>query len=291
MSEPTTRLDQSRRRARPAARAFTLIELLVVIAIIAILASLLLPTLGKAKTKAQGIQCMNNSRQLMLAWRLFAEEHDGLLVAAKEVHEGSGPQWIDGWLDLPAVEEDDVNPELTIKKSPLWPFCLSAAIWKCPADRTTGRWRGQTLPRVRSMSMQCWMGGPGWGDGMGQRQGPNGPYKVFHKLEHITGPEPSRAMVLLDEREDSINDGYFVVQMKGFPGGEKQHQIVDYPASYHNGAAGLAFADGHSEIHRWRDARTTPRLKKNQELPLNIPSPNNADIQWLQERCSSRVGE
>jgi prepilin-type processing-associated H-X9-DG protein len=141
------------------------------------------------------------------------------------------------------------------------------------------------------MSMQCWMGGPGWGDAMGERQDPAGPYRIFHNLDHINGPAPSQALVLLDEREDSIDDGYFVVQMKGFPAQPAQHVIVNYPACYHNGAAGLAFADGHSEIHRWLDGRTAPRLAIGRELPLMIPSPHNRDIQYLQERCSSRVGE
>jgi prepilin-type processing-associated H-X9-DG protein len=89
--------------------------------------------------------------------------------------------------------------------------------------------------------------------------------------------------VLLDERWDSINDGYFVTQMDGYPNLATTY-IVDYPASYHGGACGFAFADGHSEIHKWRDPRTTPPLRSG--LPLNIASPNNLDVFWMQQHCS-----
>ncbi len=94
--------------------------------------------------------------------------------------------------------------------------------------------------------------------------------------------------MLIDEREDSINDGYFVVDMQGFPDRGASWKIVDYPASYHNGAATFAFADGHSEIHRWTNPRTLPSLSKS-NIPLNVPSPNNEDVLWMQERSTRLI--
>src|SRR5262249_20803602 len=144
---------------------------------------------------------------------------------------------------------DNYDFDFNIKKSPLWKYCgNSTAIWHCPADRSTTLVKGAATPRVRSMAMQCWMGGPELNGSVGQ-------WKVFFKLSDITVPSPTKAMVLLDEREDSINDGYFVVNMDGFPDNPRNWQLVDYPASYHNRAAGIAFADGHSEIHKWLDPR------------------------------------
>jgi prepilin-type processing-associated H-X9-DG protein len=131
--------------------------------------------------------------------------------------------------------------------------------------------------------MNMWVGGRGDTPDprAGWSQGAN--WKVFRKLTEMTRPGPAMTFVLLDEREDSINDGLFVVQMDGYPG-LSQTVMVDFPASYHGQAAGFAFADGHAEIHKWQDPRTCPPLTT--EVSHNVIQPNSKDVHWLQDHST-----
>lgn len=263
-----------------ARNGFTLIELLVVIAIIAILAALLLPALTRAKLKATGVSCMNNLRQLQMGWFMYVQDNSDRLPGVSGGGYASSDTWVSGWLDFNNNNTDNTNTlYLTDARfSQIGPYVKSPAVYRCPADRSTAKFGSQMLPRVRSMSMNCWMNYLFDVD-IGQDQ-----YIIFRKYTDIQRPPPAMAWVLIDEREDSINDGLFQTDLKDRGASAR---IVDYPASYHGRAAGILFADGHAEIKRWRDVRTTPPMSQNVLMNLNVASPNNPDVAWLQERSSS----
>ncbi len=228
-------------------RGFTLIELLVVIAIIAILAALLLPALARAKAKAQGIQCMSNSRQFAMAWTIYANDYNNRVVLnpGDGANQGNWPvppnpanAWVAGNMQSAA---DAINAA-KIQNELLFPFVKTLGLFKCP---------GNQLNMVRGISMNCYVG---WTSRATQS---GGTFQTYMKTSQILHPES--LFICIDEDQNTINDGFFAnVAVSPLA---NALQLNDTPATYHGGSSGISFADGHAELHKWMGFNSAKAIK------------------------------
>jgi len=254
----------------------------VVIAIIAILAAMLLPSLNRAKTKATGVHCLANLKQLQLTWAMYADDHNDSIVGNhwqdEANHVPNVGNWVTGWLDPRQVNNTDNTNILYLldsKFGALGPYSKSPGIYRCLASRVVAREGTGTYPVVRTVSMSVWMGFRSlpWNNG----------YKAFRKKSLITGMPVSDALVFVDERDDSIDDGEFAIDMEA-------NQIVNFPAGYHGGSGGVTFADGHAEIHRWRSSELQAPQQSVQVVKheFTMVSPNNIDLVWMRTHATAK---
>jgi prepilin-type N-terminal cleavage/methylation domain-containing protein len=256
---------------------FTLIELLVVVAIIGVLAAPLLPALSRAKGSAQTTVCINNLRQLQLAWGMYADENEEQLPwnHPSFLPMPSTTNWVGGEMSYETAPSanpaDSTNTALLLQapRSQLGPYVKSYAVYKCPSDRSWIKLGGQVFPRVRSCAMNGQMGDYGFG-------GTESTTGAFTRKDQIGRP----AWVLIDTHEDSVTDGTFI-----FPFGLPASAALwgSLPASHHNGSGVLSFSDGHVEAHKWLDGRSLVPVKR--VWQGKIQAPNSTDIEWMKQQC------
>ncbi|MFO1501341.1 MAG: prepilin-type N-terminal cleavage/methylation domain-containing protein [Verrucomicrobiota bacterium] len=259
------------RLARPVDSGFTLIELLAVIAIMGILLALLVPALAVAKGKVAAVVCTTNLRQFGLAFHLYSGDNQDAILPNKDGQNVRVPEtWVEGWLGVPGPDCTNV---LHLRRSLLARYVPEPRLWRCPASKDPTV--GVRMPRVRTISLNGFMGGVGADEGG----------TFYRRLSDITRPSPSEALIFIEERIDTINDGTFALQARFDASRPNTWVLRDKPGIDHREGGNIAFADGRAEARHWRDRRTVLAPRD------DAVSPGNADILWLEEHATWRPAQ
>jgi prepilin-type N-terminal cleavage/methylation domain-containing protein/prepilin-type processing-associated H-X9-DG protein len=288
----------------PSHQAFTLIELLVVIAVVLILMGRWFSAYASEKPKSKGFQCLNNVRQLSLAWLMYAQDNQDYFLYSSDdgsgnayatvpspnsaAHAGDVYAWAWSKMDFSPGNPWNTDPAADIMLRPMWNYNKNASIYKCPGDTSVIDSNSEAVLRVRSYSMNFFLGG--FGDNASEDAGAAGAhYPIYTKLTDLQdlglAPGASKTWLFIEERQDYINWGNFLTDMSGYPVNNGAAMPAAYqwngdlPGSYHDRAGGISFCDGHAEIHKWLDGSTTPPISLGTST---ISAPYSVDVAWLQ---------
>jgi prepilin-type N-terminal cleavage/methylation domain-containing protein/prepilin-type processing-associated H-X9-DG protein len=250
-------------------RAFTLVELLVTITILTVVATLLLSSLSRAKEQAQGVQCLSNQRQTTIAWKMYSDDNGGSFPvnAPENEPQDAALDWETGILSWKQDNTDNTNT-LNLSSALLGPYVAGQLkIYKCPADVYLCYEGGQPYDRVRSISMNCFVG---WNVPGGVDAG----IHYYANERQLGQPTPSMLWLFVDEHPDTINDGFLVFDAA-------PPNFVDVPAAYHDGACGFGFVDGHAEIHKWIEGYYWWQPERDNTNYHRFEDSSGPDTQWM----------